>query len=205
MGDERFDGQIIGFGTASGTRVVVGDWWASPFGRFADVMVERPDGHRVLVAPPDVAEFVAATYSFDEVVESSVVSDAVPALGPASRPQRLTVRAGPLTAVVRTGPRTPLGRAVRLVPARVARSVGFARAVDPLARVLGLRTYGTAGSGRHEAYGATDVRRVLDVEARWDGADLGALADVDPPVRFGFGSSPRRPCATRIVTTVRTR
>src|SRR5690606_39583710 len=40
----RFRGRIAGWGTASGTRVVVGRWDASPFGAFADVMVERPDG-----------------------------------------------------------------------------------------------------------------------------------------------------------------
>jgi hypothetical protein len=31
---------------------------------------------------------------------------------------------------------------------------------------------------------------------------LGALADVDPPVRFGFGSTPRFPALVRVTTTV---
>ena len=37
-------------------------------GRFADVMLAQPDGLRVLLAPSgEVAEFVAATYTFDRV------------------------------------------------------------------------------------------------------------------------------------------
>ena len=72
---ERFRGQILGVGSTSGVRVVVGRWLESPFGSFADAMIERPDGHRVLLAPSaEAAEFVASTYTFDEVrVERFVV------------------------------------------------------------------------------------------------------------------------------------
>ena len=44
-------------------------WWTeSPWGEFADAMVERADGHRMLLAPTDaVADLVSTTYSFDEV------------------------------------------------------------------------------------------------------------------------------------------
>ena len=38
-------------------------------------------------------------------------------------------------------------------------------------------------------------------DATWDGGPLGALADVRPPVTFGFGSVPPR--LARITTTVR--
>jgi hypothetical protein len=41
---ERFEGQIAGLGSTSGMRVVVGHWARSPFGAFADAMVERADG-----------------------------------------------------------------------------------------------------------------------------------------------------------------
>jgi hypothetical protein len=37
----------------------------------------------------------------------------------------------------------------------------------------------------------------------WDGEDQGGLAPVDPPVRFGFGSTPRTPSLVRVVTLVR--
>ena len=34
-------------------------------------------------------------------------------------------------------------------------------------------------------------------------ATSGTLAAVEPPVRFGFGSTPRRPVVTSLVTTIR--
>ena len=73
QGRARFHGQIAGVGSTSGVRVVIGRWDASPLGAFADVMLEQPDGHRVLLAPSTaVAEFVADTYVFDEVVVTDV-------------------------------------------------------------------------------------------------------------------------------------
>lgn len=64
----RFDGWIAGVGTSSGTRLVVGHWPRSPFGAFSDVMIEHPDGERVLLAPSRrIADFVAATYRFDRI------------------------------------------------------------------------------------------------------------------------------------------
>lgn len=63
-----FTGHIAGLGSTSGVRMVVGSWLTSPFGQFADVMVETADGERILLAPNDaVAEFVSSTYSFDAV------------------------------------------------------------------------------------------------------------------------------------------
>ena len=64
----RFTGHIAGFGTEAGVRMVVGAWEKSPFGRFADVMVESADGERTLLAPTSViAEFVSQTYTFDRI------------------------------------------------------------------------------------------------------------------------------------------
>ena len=63
-----FTGHIAGLGTSSGVRLVVGVWDTSPFGAFADVMVEDASGHRTLLAPrQSVADAVASVYSFDEV------------------------------------------------------------------------------------------------------------------------------------------
>jgi hypothetical protein len=75
-----------------------------------------------------------------------------------------------------------------------------------VARVLlrGVRTRGTAGADRREWYGATDAHRVDTATGGFDGVDLGGLADVDPPCRFGFSSTPRRPTVTTVVTTVET-
>lgn len=191
----RFRGRIAGWGTSSGTRVVVGRWDASPLGAFADVMVERPDGERLLLAPsPQVADLVASTYRFDRVVLTPVAVSA----------SSWHVVAGPLEARLVVGPRTSLGRVLRAVPRRVATSRHLTALTDPVARVLlrGVRTRGSAGPGRVEHYGATDVHALVAAETRWDGEPLGDLRDVDPPVRFGFGSTPRRPSVTDVVTTI---
>ena len=198
-GDETFDGEICGFGTASGTRVVIGRWPISPFGSFADAMVEDVDGRRVLIAPDDaVATYVGSVYAFDDVVVAPVVVD--------RQPGALRFVAGPLVADVALGPRDALGWALRCVPRRVAISPQWATVVDPVARVLlrGVRTRGETPGGR-EFYAATDRHRVDAVAVSWDGVDRGALTDVDPPVRFGFSSTPRRPSLVAVATTVRRR
>src|SRR6478609_10682156 len=208
-----FRGRIAGWGTTSGTRVVVGRWDVSPFGAFADVMVERPDGERVLLAPAaEVAALVASTYTFDrvEVVPVSVTDgpgDDAPPSGegrPGAVPPPWIVVAGPLEARLVVGQRTGLGRALRAVPDRLAASRRFTAVTDPAARALlhGVRTRGSAGAGRVEHYGATDVHGIVDAGTTWEGAPLGGLAPVDPPVRFGFGSTPRRPAVTDVVTTI---
>ena len=189
----RFRGAIAGVGTTSGVRVVVGRWDESPYGAFADVMIETAVGHRVLLAPSqEVADFVASTYTFDEVrIEPITVDDwdvSTPSLS-----LRLTV-----------GARTGLGRLLRLVPARIAESPAWCTITDPVARVVlrGVRTRGTAGNARREWYGATDVHEVVAVSGSFDGAELGALAPVTPAPRFGFSSTPARPSVTAVVTTV---
>jgi hypothetical protein len=194
---DRFDGRIAGVGTTSGLRAVVGHWADGPWGAFADVMVETAEGHRVLLAPDDrVAEFVAATYSFDETrIESVAVTETA---------DRWQVETPSVSLAFTLGSRTLLGRLLRVVPPALATSPAWCAVIDPFARVLmrGVRTRGSAGHGRREWYGATDVRRITDATGSWEGADLGRLASVDPPCRFGFSSTPRRPSVTRVVTTV---
>lgn len=191
-----FEGWIAGAGTAGGTRLVLGHWPVSPFGPFADVMVAHPDGTRTLLAPtPALADFVAGTYRFDRV---EVVPVEV-AQGPT-----WVVRAGLLDWRFTPGRRAPLGALLRLVPPRVGTSLAWARLTDPVARVAmrGVRTLGTAGQGRTEWYAARDLHRLTASEATWEGVDLGPLAPVDPPPRFGFSSTPRRPSLVRVVSTV---
>ena len=192
----RFDGWILGVGTASGTRIVVGHWPRSPFGPFSDAMVQRPDGHRVLLAPaPEVADFVGSTYAFDEVRVGPV------AVG---RPDAVTwtVAAGPLALRLRTGGRPALGRLLRAVPAPLARAPLWVGLLDGPARLAGLRTRGSAGQGRTEWYGVQDLHAVVALAGTWHGEPLGPLAPVRPPVTFGFGSVPARPSAARVTTTV---
>ena len=160
-------------------------------------MVETSQGHRVLLAPSsEVAEFICATYVFDEVrIEPVAVSVST---------DRWTLRATSLELHIDLGSRTLLGRLLRLVPRRLATSPAWATAVDPVARVVlrGVRTRGTALEGRREFYGATDAHRVAGVAGEFDGAALGSIAPVDPPCRFGFSSTPRTPSVTDVVTTV---
>ncbi|MFG1638010.1 hypothetical protein [Pseudonocardia alni] len=194
---DRFDGWISGLGTTSGRRIVVGHWPDTSLGPFTDVMTESADGHRTLLAPSErVAEFVAATYTFDEVRIVPVTHTA--------HDDRRRVVAGPLQVGWRVGGRPPLGRLLRAVPGALAVHPWWLRAIDPIARRVmpGVRTVGTAGNGRREYYGARDLHRVLAASARWDDGDCGGLAPVVPPVRFGFGSAPATPSHVRITTLV---
>ncbi|GIE82457.1 hypothetical protein Aph02nite_84070 [Actinoplanes philippinensis] len=192
----RFDGWIAGVGTSGGTRLVTGHWPGSPFGPVTDVMVERPDGHRLLLAETaELARFVAETYTFDEVRVVPVTVDRSPAAW--------TVTAGPLRLHFTTGGRGLLGHLLHAVPAAVAQDLRWVRLIDLPARLLrGVRTHGSAGNGRREWYAVRDLHRITAAGAVLDGADLGRLAPVDPPVRFGFGSAPRSPALVRITTTV---
>jgi hypothetical protein len=193
---DRFEGAIAGAGSTSGVRVVVGRWHASPLGAFADVMVATPGGERVLLAPSaEVGEYVAATYTFDRV-ETGEVSVGGKA--------EWSVVAPGLTLRLRIGRRTPLGRLLRLQPRALATSPGWTWVTDPVARVVlpGVRTRGAADGGRREYYGATDVHRVVSLAGTWQDTDLGSLAPVAPEPRFGFGSTPRAPSVTTVVTTV---
>jgi hypothetical protein len=194
----RFEGRIAGIGTASGTRVVIGMWERSPLGRFTDVMIEDEAGHRLLLAPSDeVADYVSSTYTFDEVrvvpVETRRVDGGI------------AVTAGELSVRLTVGGISPLGVLMRLVPSRLATEPLWLRLIDPVARVLvrGARTAGSAGGGKREYYGVTLVRDVSAAVTTQAGVDLGPLAPLSPPVRFGFGSAPARPSLVDVVTTIR--
>lgn len=196
--DLRFTGQIAGLGSTSGIRVVVGMWHDSPLGRFGDVMIQQPDGHRVLLAPNQaVADFVRGTYTFDEVCIGpvQVTGDST----------RRTVVGPGLELRFTMGGRSPIGLLLALLPLRLSTAPWWLTLVNPVARVLlaGVRTAGSAGQGRREYYGAYDVHTVTSAGGSWRGRDLGGLAPVTPPVRFGFGSTPRAPAVTSLVTTIR--
>ncbi len=197
---QRFRGRIAGVGSTSGVRVVVGWWHESPFGPFADAMVERADGHRILVAPSEqVRDLVATTYVFDETrLEPFSVS------GGGVAGSEWVVESSSLSLRVEVGGRMPVGHLLRLVPRAVAQSPAFATVADPVARVAmrGVRTRGMARAGRREFYGATDLRAVTALTGALDGIPLGGLAPVDPACRFGFSSTPKRPSVTDVVTTI---
>ena len=197
MGTHVFDGWIAGVGTTSGVRLVVGCWGSSPLGAFADVMVETATGHRLLLAPTDeVAAFVAGTYAFDEVrVEDVSVTTG----------DRWRVRTGSLVLDLGVGRPHPVSTALRLVPRPLRDREAWARATNPVARLLmpGVRTHGSAGSDRVEWYAARAVRRVASVSGTLEGRSLGGLAPLRPAVRFGFSSAPAAPSVTRVRSFVR--
>ncbi len=215
-------------GSTSGVRVVVGWWQQTPFGSFADAMVERPDGHRILLAPTrQVADLISTTYVFDEVriepVEARAWSGVSPPAAAAHAPGHGAGRGEPVSGQgpsrvgatwevdspslhleLEVGPRTGTGRLLRVVPRALATSPAWATVIDPVARVAlrGVRTRGVARAGRREYYGAVDAHAVTSLEGRLDGIRLGHLAPVDPPCRFGFSSTPRSPSVTDVVTTI---
>ncbi|ADG74704.1 conserved hypothetical protein [Cellulomonas flavigena DSM 20109] len=194
-------GHIAGVGTAQGTRLVVGRWRRSPLGGFADVMVERADGTRVLLAPrDDVAALVTRLYTFDAVhlVDVRVVADRAT--------RTWTVVGGPLHARLTLGARTPLGALLGLVPARLVTARATAGLVDTVAGLVvpGVRTRGRGADGSPEVYVPRDQHAVVALAARWGGEDLGPLRPVDPPVRFGFSSTPANPAVTAIEVSIGT-
>jgi hypothetical protein len=192
-----FTGHIAGLGTTSGVRMVIGSWQESPFGRFADVMVESADGERMLLAPTDeIADFVSATYTFDSYEIGTVVAE--------QAADAFTVTAPGLDVSGRLGVAARYDGLLRLVPPRLATAPVWLRAIDPVAARLikGVRTAGSAGNGRREYYGVRRTRRIAAVDGRFRGADLGGLAPLDPPVRFGFSSAPTEPQMVSVTTTI---
>ncbi|MEU9096739.1 hypothetical protein [Streptomyces sp. NPDC048361] len=191
-----FDGWIAAVGTESGTRVVVGHWPRSPFGSFSDVMVEHADGWRTLLAPTaETAAYVSAVYHFDDV-RSVAVTVVV-------REGVWEVAAGPLDLRFEVGRRGALGLALRAVPRPLVRSPLWATVADVPARLMaGVRTRGSSRPGYRQWYAAGDLRPIVAAQVRLGGSDLGPLAPVSPPVRFGFGSAPAAPALVRVVSTV---
>ncbi|WP_026551650.1 hypothetical protein [Arthrobacter sp. H20] len=195
---DRFIGNIAGIGTASGTRLVIGVWGESPLGTFTDVMVEDARGVRTLLAPTQsVVDYVSATYTFDRIRVVDVSSTL--------NPKYLTVSAGPLEVTAELGGVTGLGRMLGFIPARLSTSPRWLSLINPVAGLImpGVQTAGSAGNGRTEYYGVTTARKVTAASARWDGEDLGAIAQLTPPVRFGFSSAPATPMLVTVVTSIK--
>lgn len=192
-----FSGHIAGFGTEAGVRMVVGSWARSPFGVFADVMVEAPDGERTLIAPTSViAEFVSQTYTFDRIELGAVdVRHTV---------EDFSVTAPGLSVSGSLGGPAPFDWLLRLVPPILTRAPGWLRLINPLATMLvpGVRTAGGAGNGRREYYGVRRTRLITAVDGTFDGADVGGLTALHPPVRFGFSSAPSTPQFVSVTTTI---
>lgn len=186
--DVRMRGTISSCGFDSGDRIVVGAWWDSPFGEFADVMWARPDGEKVLLAPSTtIAEFVSSIYDFDVIRIANFSTNA--------SVSELSLTAGPIDLHLWAsgGMRLP------------ARPFWLTRFVErPIAeRVMDVTTHGTSPSGVEEWYQARAWRWVRSGYGKIDGADLGEMRPVDPPVGVGFSEPPTRPSIVDVAVRLR--
>lgn len=199
-----FRGRILGIGSTSGIRVVVGWWHASPLGEFVDVMVAEPDGNRVLIAPSErVAQYVSDTYNFDDCLIEKITANRTRSVDDSAE-REWRICSDSLSLVATFGRRTRLGSLLRVVPPVARDNWRTAATVDPIARMTlrGVRTKGTAGRNRREYYAASDQHSVIGIAGRWKGTPLGQMGDVDPPPDFGFSSTPRAPSLVSVTTTV---
>lgn len=177
--------------------MVIGSWLESPFGRFADVMVETADGERILLAPnQEVAEFISATYTFDSIEVGDVTVE--------HRRDEFTLTAPNLELHGALGGPAQFDRLLRLVPSRLATAPWWLRLIDPVASrlITGVHTSGSAGHGRREYYGVRRTRRITEIRGQLRGVALGGLTPLDPPVRFGFSSAPAAPQMVSVTTTI---
>ncbi len=189
----RLEGHIAAAGFASGDRFVLGLWDRGPLGPMIDVMWAQPGGRKVLLgSSKEVCDFVGGVYGFDEVriVEASMQRQG----------SHFSVRAGPLDIRFQGG--TPV-KLFGLRPRPLRRSTAWVRIEDLTFRPLAgrfliggganVRLYGRSPSGVKEWYCIDSYRPMASASARLDGKDLGPLAPLDPPARFGFSEFPQRP------------
>ena len=188
------EGTIAAAGFGSGDRFVVGVWKTGPLGPMVDVMWQRPEGRRVLLAPTvEIASFIGGIYEFDEtrVVDFDV---------DASTPTRLSLRAGPVEVEMLAGKALPL---FALRPRILRRSRGWITFEDLVLRpvvsrlVLGggqsVRLRGRSPGGYREWYCIDAYRPLIKARAAVGGEDLGELGPLEPAVTFGFSAFPSRP------------
>jgi len=149
-----------------------------------------PAGRRRLLAPsPEVADYIASVYFFDEVAVTAMT---------------VTLAENSLDLYVAQADldiHLDLGRGLPWAPDR---PLWFTEHIEaPIARrCLGVQVTGVSPTGVRQWYQATGIRRVTGGWAALGDCDLGAIAGVDPPVRFGFSEPPRWPSSVKIKTTL---
>lgn len=193
----RLEGVIAAAGFASGDRFVIGAWERGPLGPMTDVMWQRSDDRRILVASSAaVADFVGSIYRFEETrVDESLSCEVTSA--------RLRLRSTELEIdLVAARPM----RLFSLRPKRLRRSAAWVRIEDALFRPIvarlirgaeGVRTFGVTPGGQKEWYPIDAYQRVIHGRAVAAGRSLGDLKPVAPPVTFGFSAFPAQPALVR--------
>ena len=198
----RFDGAIAGAAFSSGDRIVIGCWLGSPFGPFVDAMWARPDGTRVLVAPPGrPLAFVASQYRFDEHVAAQT--------GARVSARMLRITAGPLALEMSLQPPGVVSALLALRPRPLRAAGPWMWVEDVMLRPLvgplvggsaAIRIRGRTPGGVRERYCIHDVRSAASVRASVDGVDLGPPTPPTSPAGFGFSEFPPRPALVRLTS-----
>ena len=183
-----FQGRITSSGFQTGDRIVVGAWNSSPFGNFTDIMWAKPDGTRVLIAPTqEIADYVTAMYSFDEVVLEEIVSKEE------GRSLSVECKSMDLQFSWNRGFVIPFKRSLLFI---ATVELFFARLF------FSTRTYGLTRNNRREWYAIDRVSNLSHASARIEGNNVGDMATMNPPCKFGFSEAPKKPASCEVRTHI---
>ena len=183
-----FQGRITSSGFQTGDRIVVGAWNSSPFGNFTDIMWAKPDGTRVLIAPTqEIADYVTAMYSFDEVILEEIVSK--------EEGRCLTVKCKSMDLQFswKKGFAIPFKRSLLFI---ATVELFFARLI------FSTRTYGLTRNNRREWYAIDRVSNLSQASAKIGGNNVGNMAPMNPPCKFGFSEAPKKPASCEVRTHI---
>ena len=183
-----FQGRITSSGFQTGDRIVVGAWNASPFGNFTDIMWAKPDGTRVLIAPTqEIADYVTAMYSFDEVILEEIVSK--------EEGRSLSVKCNSMDLQFswKRGIAIPFKRSLLFI---ATVELFFAKLI------FSTRTYGLTRNNRREWYAIDRVSNLSDASATIVGEDVGVMTPMHPPCKFGFSEAPKKPASCEVRTHI---
>lgn len=196
----RFEGHILGASFASGHRIVVGRWFDSPLGAFADVMRRSPEGSRTLLATTQAAaDFIASHYSFDRVEVGTV--------SVRRTDRRIVVETDTLRLELELRPPGVGSALLGLQPKPLRTAPGWIRAQDVLFRpLLGpllfgggrTRVTGRTRAGVREWYAIHSYREAR-AAGMADGVDLGPVG-ASSPAGFGFSEFPEGASMVRVTS-----
>ena len=183
-----FQGRITSSGFQTGDRIVVGAWNSSPFGTFTDIMWAKPDGTRVLIAPTqEIADYVTAMYSFDEVILEDIVSREE------GRSLSIKCKSMDLQFSWKKGFAIPFKRSLLFISTV---ELFFARLI------FSTRTYGLTRNNRKEWYAIDRVSNLSEATATILGEDAGVMTPMHPPCKFGFSEAPKKPASCEVRTHI---
>ena len=183
-----FQGRITSSGFQTGDRVVVGAWKSSPFGNFTDIMWAKPDGTRILIAPnQEIADYVTDMYSFDDVLLEAIDIEED------GRNLSVKCKTMKLEFSWKKGFAIPFKRSLLFI---ATVELFFAKLI------FSTRTYGLTRNNRQEWYAIDRVSNLSRASAKIEGEDVGDMASMSPPCKFGFSEAPRKPASCEVRTHI---